>query len=111
MKGYELYSWLEEEGWYFTLITGTNRSKTIEEITYGENVIGNSGWVKITVQGMEALKTLLGGLPAAEEIFWAPSGNMVESTETDMFGFPPGESVDQLRDYCDQIGLKLHVEP
>jgi hypothetical protein len=29
-KGYELYSWEEEGQWHFTLITGTDRTKTIE---------------------------------------------------------------------------------
>jgi hypothetical protein len=34
MKGYELYSWQDKDGWHFTLITGTDRSKTLEEIIY-----------------------------------------------------------------------------
>jgi len=31
MKGYELYSWQEEGQWHFTLVTGTNRNKTLSE--------------------------------------------------------------------------------
>ena len=45
LKGYELYSWEEEGQWYFTLITGTNRTKTLEEITSKEDFISESGWV------------------------------------------------------------------
>lgn len=111
IKGYELYSWLDEGVWHFVLITGTNRSKTSEEITSGENVIEESGWVKVTVQGVEALTTALDGLPATEEIFWSRGENLVESSEPVVFDFPPGDLVDQIRDYCDQIGLKLHIEP
>ena len=37
MKGYELYSWYEEseDQWFYTLVTGTNRLKTIEEFQEG----------------------------------------------------------------------------
>jgi hypothetical protein len=33
LKGYELYAWSEGGHMYFTLIAGTNRQKTLEEIT------------------------------------------------------------------------------
>src|ERR1051325_1013820 len=32
MKGYELYSWKEGKQWKFSLLIGTNRDKTLEEI-------------------------------------------------------------------------------
>ncbi|MFA5451414.1 MAG: hypothetical protein WC231_05450, partial [Dehalococcoidales bacterium] len=38
-KGYELYSWPKEEKWMFTLITGTNRTKTVKELTTVEDYI------------------------------------------------------------------------
>ena len=44
MKGYELYSWQVGDDWHFTLITGTNRLKTLEEITLGEDVVTPDGW-------------------------------------------------------------------
>jgi len=47
MKGYELYSWLEDGQWHFTLITGTNRNKTVEEIGSREDVISETGWVRV----------------------------------------------------------------
>jgi len=43
MKGYELYSWEEDNQWHFTLITGTNRTKTMEEITSEEDFISETG--------------------------------------------------------------------
>ncbi|MFC1940340.1 hypothetical protein ACFLXO_06645 [Chloroflexota bacterium] len=42
-KGYELYSWEEDNQWHFTLITGTNRTKTMEEITLKEDFISEAG--------------------------------------------------------------------
>ena len=56
MKGYELYSWEEDAQWHFTLITGTNRTKTMEEITSNEDYISVTGWVKIQVVGADAIK-------------------------------------------------------
>ncbi len=39
MKGYEIYSWQEDEEWVFKLITGTNRQKTIDEIMSNSETI------------------------------------------------------------------------
>ncbi|HEY79044.1 MAG TPA: hypothetical protein G4O09_08030 [Dehalococcoidia bacterium] len=44
MKGYELYSWEEDNQWHFTLITGTNRTKMMEEIISREDLISETGW-------------------------------------------------------------------
>ena len=41
MKEYELYSWAEDGFWYFTLITGTNRNKTLEETISGTDIPGD----------------------------------------------------------------------
>jgi len=49
MKGYELYSWQEQGQWHFTLITGTNRNKQLEEIISDGNTVSEDGWVKIHV--------------------------------------------------------------
>lgn len=59
MKGYELYSWEKDGQWHFTLITGTNRTKTIEEIASKENFISEIGWEKIHVVGADAIKGVL----------------------------------------------------
>ncbi|MCK5428442.1 MAG: hypothetical protein KAI94_03170, partial [Anaerolineales bacterium] len=45
VKGYELYSWyVEDEAlWFYTLITGTNRLKTYNEITSQKDIITEAG--------------------------------------------------------------------
>jgi hypothetical protein len=68
MKGYELYSWSEDGQWHFTLITGTNRNKTLEEITSEVDIISETGWIKGTVIGVEALENVLSKLPTDEFI-------------------------------------------
>ena len=72
MKGYELYSWYEanEDTWNYTLITGTNRLKAIEEILTGEKDVSTDGWVSITVRGDGPLKTELRRLPKGEQVTW-----------------------------------------
>jgi hypothetical protein len=70
MKGYELYSWSEDKQWHFTLITGTNRNKTLEEIISNEDFISEAGWVHIQVVGVEAIENVLSKLPQNEEILW-----------------------------------------
>jgi hypothetical protein len=80
MKGYEIYCWYgeEQDGWHYTLITGTNRLKTYKEITAGEDTITSGGWVKITVTGEDALKALLVRLPEGEDIVWRDEGWLVK---------------------------------
>src|SRR5688500_10090725 len=68
-KGYELYSWEAGGQWKYTLITGTNRIKTYDEIVSKTNVV-DGDWVKITVTGSESLKQLLLRLSAPEDIGW-----------------------------------------
>jgi len=81
-KGYELYSWEEEGQWHFTLITGTNRIKTIEEITSKGDFISETGWVKIQVVGADAIKDVLSRLPEGESVFWCDELHIGQSTET-----------------------------
>jgi len=70
MKGYELYSSPEDSQWHFTLITGTNRNKMLEEIISNVNIVSENGWVQIHVVGVEAIETVLSRLPQNEYIFW-----------------------------------------
>lgn len=104
MKGYELYSWQVGDEWYFTLITGTNRNKTVEEIKTGENIESQDGWVKISVTDTDALKALLARLPKGENVFWVDG--LIAPTE---FAKPPAEVVDQIQEYAVGLGLDFYV--
>lgn len=68
MKGYEFYSWKQDNQWHFSLITGTNRIKTKEEIALVEEKIEN-GWVKITVKGVDEAKKILQRLESGTSLF------------------------------------------
>jgi hypothetical protein len=67
MKGYELYSWKIKGKWHYSLLVGTNRSKTYEEI-----MTGNEERI-----GSDALEAELKKIPRGEEVVWkgdAPVG-------------------------------------
>jgi hypothetical protein len=108
MKGYELYSWSEEGQWHFTLITGTNRIKTIEEVTSKEDFISETGWVKIQVVGAEAIKDVLSRLPEGESVFWCDELHIGQSTDTDL-QLPPEEIADAIQEYANQCGLDFVI--
>jgi hypothetical protein len=110
MKGFELYSWSVEGKWYYTLMTGTNRSKTYAEITSDESTFTPDGWAKFTVQGADAIKAVLGRLPPDEEILWIGE----ESAEQIRGGAGnlalPGQTViDDIERYCRRMSLDLQV--
>lgn len=85
MKGWELRIWQEKGDSYFSLLPGTNRLKTDEEIT------------KAAVKGFEAIK------PKLDEL---KPGEMVIISGTRKTGVPPRDQVSQVREYCKRIGLK-----
>jgi hypothetical protein len=107
-KGYELYSWEEEGQWHFTLITGTNRIKTIEEITSKGDFISETGWVKIQVVGADAIKYVLSRLLEGESVFWCDELHIGQSTETDL-QLPPEQIVDAIEEYAKQCGLDFVI--
>jgi hypothetical protein len=107
-KGYELYSWEEEGQWHFTLITGTNRIKTIEEITSKEDFISETGWVKIQVVGADAIKDVLSRLPEGESVFWCDELHIGQSTDTDL-QLPSEEIADAIQEYANQCGLDFVI--
>jgi hypothetical protein len=93
MKGFELYSWQVEGEWTFALVVGTNRIKTVEEITSPE----------VGVEGLDALERELDRLAPGEQVFWS------EERVPDM-RLPPDDVIAQVRAYCEQRGLHLVVQ-
>jgi len=111
MKGYELYSWFEDNQWHFTLITGTNRNKTQEEVTQTAFIISEDGWVQIHVAGIEAINSVLTGLPENEEIIWFSRLQQEQKSENDLnFSFPPEPTISTLKEHASQYHLKLHIQ-
>ena len=90
-KGIELNSWKPATGvWHFSLLMGTNRIKTIKEITDP----------KVTMVGIDNVKKKLSKLPKGENVFWL---NYAKEPV-------PKKMVRDLSDYSKTIGINLHLE-
>jgi hypothetical protein len=112
MKGYELYSWQSGGDWYFTLITGTNRLKTIAELTTRESVVKHD-WVKITVNGISDVKAALGRLPPGARVVWygkrdLPRGYPVPEVTLEL---PPTHLAEEVQSLCSELGIQMTVSP
>jgi len=90
MKGYELYSWKEGNGWAFSLLVGTNRGKTLEENKYPQT----------TLPDVNALRSLREKVPSAQYITW---------TSRETLGFPPDDIIKQVEQICNDKGLILSI--
>lgn len=109
-KGYELYSWVKNGQWYFTLITGTNRTKALEEIISGGNETPEGGCVNIRVTGVAAIKTVLSRLPAGESVSWLPEPRAIEIAEGDFYFSLPSETVmEAIKEHAVECGLNLRI--
>jgi hypothetical protein len=93
MKGWELYSWQMQGEWYFSLVAGTNRLKTLEEVSSPD----------VRVRGVDALKTELDELARGEQVFWL---------EQRVAGVvrPPDEMFESIQSYCAERDIRLEVD-
>jgi hypothetical protein len=103
MKGYELYSWKIKGHWYYSLLPGTNRSKTYEEITAPERV----------KRGESDLKSELQKLPKGEEVFWrsdAPQGIIKPASgQIVEIKHPSRQRIKNIKAMCDRLGIRLKL--
>jgi hypothetical protein len=90
MKGYELYSWQDGNEWNFSLLVGTNREKTLDEIKEAKTIL----------RGVDALTSALGQMPTGQYITWS-------SRET--LSYPPDDIIEQVKQGCEDKGLILNI--
>ena len=104
MKGYQLFTWLEKGHWHYSLLPGTNRERTYEEITAPAAVIIG------TSQFESELKRLAKGA----EIFWQsdapsrmkkPASGVVVS-----FKHPSRKRIERIKAVCEKSGIALTLE-
>jgi len=110
MKGYEIYSWQEDDQWVFKLITGTNRQKSIDEIMSDSEPIQEDSLVNIKIIGVDSLKKTLERVPKDESVFWLTADKMeTAASQTNPFGFPSDIMIKDLQLFCEKIGVDLIV--
>ena len=108
-KGYELYSWHVNREWYFSLLTGTNRIKSYQEITAGENVIGDA-WIKLTVRGVDDLVAVLDQLPPGTHLVWSgPRALKGQGIKPGDLALPSKSTRGQVEDRCHELGIRLLI--
>lgn len=91
MKGLELYSWQDvtTNEWHFTLLPGTNRLKTSEEILASDSY------------ALQELKDRFTQLPVGEQIFWSGGSNT--------FTLPPKEIVMDVLEFAKTLDIDIHL--
>lgn len=102
MKGTELYSWREEASgtWFFSLLIGTNRAKTVAEVMAEETRIA----------GVSALEEKLSMLARGERISWLPRPmGGVPAGQPNPLSFPPAEIIEDIAAHCDSLDIFLRV--
>ena len=101
MKGYELYSWKMKGRWHYSLLTGTNRAKSYEEIT-------SRSTERI---GIDALKAELKKVPKGEEVYWRsaahPGVEKPRAKGSPVLEHPSRKRIKRIKAICDKLGIKL----
>jgi hypothetical protein len=92
MKGYELYSWQVTGEWHFSLVLGSNRLKTYEEVTADT----------VAVRGIDAIQARLERLPRGEQVFWVKQ-------DVPGMSLPPDEIIEQIKQVCSRLGITIAV--
>jgi len=102
-KGYELYSWRQNGAWYYSLLPGTNRAKSYDEITSAA----------VARKGSKAIKKDLEKLSKGEQIFWRtdmhPGIAKPVGDKVPLIKLPSSKKIKKIKDYCDRFGLKLKM--
>lgn len=90
MKGYELYSWQEDGQWAFSLLAGTNRQKTLDEIRSADT----------SLTDVEALIAMLENVPSGQFVTWSSGESL---------SFPPENVIQKIEKVCQERGLVLNI--
>jgi hypothetical protein len=110
VKGYELYSRQVNGRWHFTLVTGTDRLKDYEEITTGEDVMSEDGWVRLSADGVDGIKALLGRLPPGASVLWSgPERQERVGGPVENLQLPPQAIIAEIQSHSQKLGIELVI--
>jgi hypothetical protein len=103
VKGYELFSWKVKNHWYYSLLPGTNRPRTYEEITA-------PGVVRRDAAG---LKAELEKLSKGEVVVWmadAPAGASKSAAGQVLnVKHPSRTRIKKIKAICHKLGIRLRL--
>src|SRR5262245_57152018 len=103
VKGYELYSWKVKGRWHYSLLAGTNRAKSYEEITSRE----------AERIGIEAIKEELKKVRRGEEVYWSaaahPGGQKPRAKNAAVLQLPARSRIKSIKEYCNKLGINMKL--
>lgn len=106
MKGWELYSWPEKNIWRFAFLTGTNRIKSLAEVT---TEAGDMLLIRVT--GIDSVKLVLNKIPPGESIMMIGEGWLQNTWKEQSYGalqLPPQSVVNEIKEYGDQKHITIN---
>ncbi len=96
-KGMELYSWQNENGeWQYSILIGTNRNKTVEEILS-------------TPLDLQGVKDAIAQMAVGESLFWTNNVYDPSSSQSVNWSFPPDTVVNELKEFAREMQVDLYV--
>lgn len=99
-KGWELYSWFDGKAWNYSILQGTNRFKSLDEVK------GN----KVQDISEEKLMAVLKKFPEGDTLTWiGPMWLAAWQTTYGNLNLPPQEIIDKIKQFCEKINLNLQV--
>jgi hypothetical protein len=101
MKGWELYSWQVGEQRKYSILPGTNRLKTYEEVMSSN----------LMVTGENELKNLLTKFPEGEFITLIGQGWLSRCWQDKYYNIdlPPAAIIDKIKQYCNEVKITLYI--
>ena len=103
MKGWELYSWPNGGDWNYSLLPGTNRLKSLEEVMSNE----------LIVCGKDSLKMLLSRLPEYQYVSWIDREWLETCWNNNDYGtlsLPDALTILEIKVYCSENDIQLSVK-
>ena len=101
MKGWELYSWPRGDDWNYSILIGTDRLKSYEEVTTND----------VIVTGKDSLKIVLDKFLKNELIIWIGRGWLERCWGDNIHDLtlPPQGTIDEIKEYCKNNYLTLEI--
>lgn len=106
MKGWELYSWPEKNVWKFAFLTGTNRIKSLEEVT---TEAGDMLLIRVT--GIDSVKLVLNKFPPGESITMIGEGWLQNAWKEQSYGvlqLPSQSVVNEIKAFGNQKYITIN---
>jgi hypothetical protein len=104
MKGFGLYSWRDGQTWMLKLMVGTNRIRTLDEVTSD----GADPGTDVLARGIQEMKAALGQLPDGAQVAWrGPEALERMGVGLDDLVLPPEEMRRTVTAIAERAGITL----